>query len=180
MVVGASVGGCGIFLDMGNEDKYCAGCAGSLEIREVDGVSRPVCSRCGRVVYHDPKVATAMILVRGERVLMVRRDTEPGRGLWSLPGGYVDRGEVVEEASVREVWEETGLRARTAGLVGVFSERGSPVVLVVYAGEIPEGEPSAGNEVMEVGFFAVGELPPLAFERDGEILGRWLGGEGEK
>ena len=142
----------------------------------MDGVRRPVCSRCGRIVYHDPKVATAMILAREEKVLMVRRDTEPGRGLWSLPGGYVDRGEVVEEAAVREVWEEVGLRVRVEELVGVYSERGSPVVLVVYAGAILKGEPKAGNEVMEVGFFEVGELPPLAFERDGEILGRWLGG----
>ena len=117
-----------------------------------------------------------MILARGERVLMVRRGTEPGLGLWSLPGGYVDRGEVVEEAAVREVWEETGLRVRVAELVGVYSEAGSPVVLVVYAGEVVEGEPTAGDEVMEAGFFSVGELPPLAFERDGEILGGWMGG----
>lgn len=116
-----------------------------------------------------------MILERGGRVLLVRRGTEPGLGLWSLPGGYVDRGEVVEEAAVREVWEETGLRTEVARLVGVFSESGSPVVLVVYAGEIVEGEPEARDEVMEVGFFSVGELPPLAFERDGEIVSGWLG-----
>ncbi len=141
----------------------------------VEGVSRPVCSRCGRIVYHDPKVATAMILERGGRVLLVRRGTEPGLGLWSLPGGYVDRGEVVEEAAVGEVWEETGLRTRIARLVGVFSESGGPVVLVVYAGEILEGEPEARDEVMEVGFFEVGGLPPLAFERDKEIVAGWLG-----
>ena len=161
---------------MASEDRYCAGCAGLLEMRLAQGVRRPVCSRCGRVVYYDPKVATAMILARGERVLMVRRGTEPGLGLWSLPGGYVDRGEVVEEAAVREVWEETGLRVRVTELVGVYSEAGSPVVLVVYAGEVLEGEPTAGDEVMEAGFFSVGELPPLAFERDGEILGGWMGG----
>ena len=108
-------------------------------------------------------------------MLLVRRGTEPGLGLWSLPGGYVDRGEVVEEAAVREVWEETGLRTRVDRLVGVFSEKGSPVVLVVYAGEILEGEPQAREEVMEVGFFEVGELPPLAFERDREIVAGWLG-----
>lgn len=119
-----------------------------------------------------------MILERGGRVLLVRRGTEPGLGLWSLPGGYVDRGEVVEEAAVREVWEETGVRTEVARLVGVFSESGSPVVLVVYVGEIVEGELEARDEVMEVGFFAVGDLPPLAFERDGDIVAGWLGGRG--
>lgn len=136
---------------------------------------RPVCSQCGRIVYYDPKVATAMILVRDDRVLLVRRGTEPGLGLWSLPGGYVDRGEVVEEAAVREVWEETGLRTKTADLVGVFSESGSPVVLVVYAGEILGGELTARDEVLEVEFFAVETLPPLAFERDREIITGSLG-----
>ncbi len=144
-------------------------------MRKVEGVVRPVCSQCGRIVYYDPKVATAMILVRDDRVLLVRRGTEPGLGLWSLPGGYVDRGEVVEEAAVREVWEETGLRTKTADLVGVFSESGSPVVLVVYAGEILGGELTARDEVLEVEFFAVETLPPLAFERDREIITGSLG-----
>ena len=168
-------GCCGIFLEMTTEDRYCPQCAGRLRDSSVEGVRRPVCPDCGRIVYYDPKLATAMILERGGAVLLVRRATEPGLGLWSLPGGYVDRGEVVEEAAVREVWEETGLRTRVARLVGVFSEKGSPVVLVVYAGEILEGEPQAREEVMEVGFFEVGELPPLAFERDREIVAGWLG-----
>ena len=178
------MGGCGIFLGMLFGDKFCPRCAGLLEVRAVDGVERPVCPECGRVVYYDPKVATAMILAGDERVLMVRRDTEPGRGLWSLPGGYVDRGEVVvEEASVREVWEETGLRVRTTGLVGVFSERGSPVVLVVYEGEILEGEPSAGNEVMEVGFFSVGGVAAAGVRAGRGDFGWVVGGlreEGRK
>ena len=165
-------------MEMAAEERYCPQCASLLTPRMVGGVSRPVCSSCGRIVYHDPKVATAMILERDGRVLLVRRGTEPGLGLWSLPGGYVDRGEVVEKAAVREVWEETGVRTEVEKLVGVFSESGSPVVLVVYAGEIMEGEPQARDEVMEVGFFAVGELPPLAFERDGEIVAGWLGERG--
>ncbi len=168
-------GCCGIFLEMTTEDRYCPQCAGRLRDSSVEGVRRPVCPDCGRIVYYDPKLATAMILERGGAVLLVRRATEPGLGLWSLPGGYVDRGEVVEEAAVREVWEETGLRTRVARLVGVFSEKGSPVVLVVYAGEILEGEPQAREEVMEVDFFDVGEMPPLAFERDRDIVAGRLG-----
>ena len=156
------------------DDKYCPGCAAPLKGRAVDGVRRPVCSRCGRIVYYDPKLATAMILTKGDRVLLVRRDTEPGRGLWSLPGGYVDRGEKVEDAAAREVWEEVGLRVRVTCLVGVFSEKLFPVVLVVYAGEILTGDPSAGDEVMDVDFFSVKDLPPLAFERDRDIVAGWL------
>ena len=95
------------------EDKFCPSCAAALEAKEVAGRQRPVCPKCGRVVYYDPKVAAASIIEREGKVLMVKRAIEPGYGLWSIPGGYVDRGEVVEDAAVREVWEETGLKVET-------------------------------------------------------------------
>ena len=104
------------------EDKFCPSCAAALEAKDVAGRQRPVCPRCGRVVYYDPKVAAASIIEREGKVLMVRRAIQPGYGLWSIPGGYVDRGEVVEVAAVREVWEETGLKVEIQRMVGLFSE----------------------------------------------------------
>jgi ADP-ribose pyrophosphatase YjhB (NUDIX family) len=73
------------------------------------------------VVYYDPKVAATCIVERQGKVLMIRRGIQPGMGLWSIPGGYVDRGEVVEEAAAREVTEETGLEVEVERLVGLFS-----------------------------------------------------------
>ena len=75
-----------------NGDKYCTACATPLELREENGATRPVCPACGRVVYYDPKVAAVTILARQREVLLVRRANQPGYGLWSVPGGYVDRG----------------------------------------------------------------------------------------
>ena len=85
-----------------------------------------VCVQCGKVVYHDPKVAAISVVERGGCVLMIQRDTPVGRGLWSMPGGFIDRGELVEEGAVREVSEETGLQVEIQGLIGVFSEGGKP------------------------------------------------------
>ena len=82
---------------------------------------RPVCPQCGRVVFYDPKVAAVCVIARDGQVLMIRRGTDLGYGLWSLPGGFVDRGEVVEEAAAREAWEETGLEVTIDGLLGLFS-----------------------------------------------------------
>ncbi len=167
-------------LRMSQEDRYCPGCGGPLALRWVHNAERPACSRCGRVIYYGPKLAAAVIVERGGKALMVRRAIEPGVGLWSLPGGYVDRGEALEEAAAREVLEETGVTVEILGLVGAFSERGNPVVLAVYHGRVVSGEAAPGQEVSEVGFFSPGGLPELAFPRDAVALERWLRGGGSQ
>ena len=155
------------------EDKFCPSCAAALEPKEVAGRQRPVCPKCGRVVYYDPKVAAASIIEREGKVLMVKRAIEPGYGLWSIPGGYVDRGEVVEEAAAREVLEETGLEVEIDRLVGLFSEAGHPVMVAAFAARESGGDLKAGDETLDVGFFSPADLPPLAFPRDEQILARW-------
>ena len=158
------------------EDKYCAGCGIPLETRILEGTVRPVCPQCGRVVYYDPKVAATAVVERAGLVLMLRRAVETGYGLWSLPGGYVDRGEVVEEAAVREVREETGLQVQIGKLVGLFSEEGHPVVVAAYAAVETGGKLEPGQEALELGFYPLDGLPTLAFPRDRLILARWSSG----
>jgi 8-oxo-dGTP diphosphatase len=155
------------------QDKYCPSCATPLEVRQVADAQRPVCPKCGRVIYYDPKVAAISIIQREGKILMVRRAGEPGYGLWSMPGGYVDRGEVVEEAAAREVREETGLIVQIERLIGLFSEAAYPVMVAAYTAREIGGYLEAGPEALEVGFFAWDDLPPLAFPRDQLIIGRW-------
>ena len=155
------------------EDRYCGGCGIPLELRSLEGRVRPVCPQCGRVVYYDPKVAATAVVERAGLVLMLRRAVETGYGLWSLPGGYVDRGEVVEEAAAREVREETGLQVQIGGLVGLFSEAEHPVVVAAYAAVETGGKLEAGPEALELGFYPLDDLPTLAFPRDRLILARW-------
>ena len=154
-------------------DRFCAGCGTRLAMQEQDGQRRPVCPRCGRVVYYDPKLATACVVERRGAILMVRRAVETGYGLWSMPGGYVDRGEVVEAAAAREVWEETGLEVAVRQLIGVFSDAGNPVAVAAYAAAETGGTLIPGPECLELGYFADTGLPPLAFPRDAEIIRRW-------
>lgn len=152
---------------------YCLHCGAALSVREVEGQPRPVCAACGWVYYADPKVAVAVLVGRDGRILLNRRAIEPGLGRWSFPSGYVNRGEVLQEAARREVWEETSLEVEIGPLFGVYSERGNPVVLVVYTARETRGEPVAGPEVSEVGWFAPDALPELAFPHDHEIVARW-------
>ena len=161
------------------EEKYGSACATPLAIKDVFGTHRPACPNCRHVVYRDPKVAATCIVVRDGQVLMIRRAFQPEMGLWCMPGGYVDRGEIVEVAAAREVFEETGLVVEVERLVGLFSEEGRPVIVAAFAARETGGQLKAGSEAQELGFFSQDELPPLAFPRDVEILDRWrksLGG----
>ena len=155
------------------DDRFCPDCATPLATEDVAGRQRPVCPRCGRVVYYDPKVAATGIVERDGKILMIRRGIQPGMGLWSIPGGYVDRGEVLEEAAAREVEEETGLVVEVDYLVGLFSERGHPVMVAAFAAHETGGQLKAGPETLDAGFFPLDGLPPLAFPRDKEILQLW-------
>jgi 8-oxo-dGTP diphosphatase len=158
---------------MNEENKFCSHCGNLMETRTAGMIERPFCTRCSNIVYQDPKVVATTLIEQNGEILMVRRGIQPGIGLWSFPGGYVDRGEIVETAAQREVREETTLDVRISQLIGVFSEEGHPVVLIAYEGQIVCGKPSAGEEVLELGFFPIDNLPPLAFERDLKVLGAW-------
>lgn len=159
------------------EHGYCPVCGTAL----VDGRGaggQPGCPACGFIRYENPKVAAGVLVERDGRLLLVRRNHEPRMGEWSFPSGFVDAGEVVEEAAVREAWEETGLRVRLDRLLGVYSRRGEPVVFVAYAGYAPEGEPAPGPEAQDARFFDPDALPELAFGHDPAIVAAWRAGSG--
>lgn len=154
---------------------YCHQCASALALQRQEDRDRPTCPTCGFIVYLDPKVAVAVLVGDDDTVLLGRRAIDPGRGGWSFPAGYVNRGEVPEHAAAREVLEELGVAVRLTGLVGVYAEAGQPVILIVYSGEIVSGEPRPdGREVTEVRRFALDALPAkLAFPHDHQVLLDW-------
>ena len=142
------------------------------------GTRRRVCTECGYVHFDDPKVAVGILAERRGRLLLVRRNHEPHAGEWSFPSGYVDVGEVLEEAAVREAKEETGFDVRIDRLLGAYSTRGERVIFLAYAARIAGGRLEAGAECADVRFFPSDALPPLGFPHDQEILRAWRGHQG--
>src|SRR5262249_53936355 len=142
--------------------------------RMESGRERPSCPRCGFIHYEDPKlVAVGIIPIEG-RLVLGRRAINPRLGYWSFPSGYVNRGEAVDDAMVREVREETCLQVQVTGLLGLYSESNNPIVLAVFVARHVGGELAVGDEVSEVGLFGPRELPELAFPNDQRILADWL------
>ncbi|MEK7217260.1 MAG: NUDIX domain-containing protein [Chloroflexota bacterium] len=154
---------------------YCPRCATPLQEQDHSGTLRPTCGECGFVFYRDPKVAVAVLAGVDGRILLACRNHDPGMGLWTFPSGYVDAGEPVEAAARREALEETGAEIELDRLMGVWSEAGNPVVLIVYTGFIRGGTLAPGSEATAVGLFGLHELPPLAFPHDEALIRAWAG-----
>ena len=134
-----------------------------------------VCPSCGWVHFRDPGVGAAVLVRDTEgRVLLVRRgptSTKPGR--WCIPCGYVDYGEDVREAARRETAEETGLDVDVGAPVYVASNFHDPQKLTVgvwFEGTVRGGRMRAGDDAVDVGWFALDDLPDLAFDTDRALL----------
>ena len=142
--------------------KFCELCASPLHKPDFAGPSAPplICSNCGHRIFYDPKLAVATVLEHADHIVLLRRaQKDAAHGRWIMPGGHVDRGEVVPEAAVREVREETGLKMDLKGLLGVYSYPDNPIVLCVYWGISKGGTPKGNGEALELGFFTAQDLP---------------------
>lgn len=157
--------------------KYCPRCGTLLAVRPAFGRERQVCPACGFVHFYDPKVATCTIPELDGRIVLVRRAIEPGYGKWTFPGGYMDQGETVEEAALRETQEETGLDVALTGLLGVYSFRDSPVVVIVYRARVLGGALRVMPECLDARAFRPDEIPweELAFPSTRRALEDLLG-----
>ncbi len=161
--------------------RFCPRCGAALERRvlRTGEPERLVCPACTFVFYLDPKVAVGTI-VRADsgQLVLVRRAIEPGFGKWVFPGGYVDRGEPLPDAAVREAREESGLEVRLDGLVNIYSYAGRTPVIVVYAATAVGGELRIDDEGLEIALFRAEQIPweTLAFRSTREGLRDYLAG----
>ncbi len=153
---------------------YCQRCGSPTEEMHRDGTMRPVCTSCGATTYLDPKLAVAVLIGQGNCILLGKRGEhtrQPGR--WSFPSGFVERGEVVEEAARRETLEETGLEVELGPVLKLVSAPGETVVLAAYPAITFTGEPQAADDLVEVRWFPLDDLPELAFPHDTELIRLW-------
>ena len=162
--------------------QFCPRCGGALERRLLKPTEpeRPVCTRCGFIFYLDPKIAVGTIIATSSgRLVLVRRAIEPGYGKWVFPGGYVDRGEEITLAALREAKEEAGLDVKLDHLINIYSYAGRSPVIVVYAATMVSGELATDDEGLEIRLFDADEIPwdDLAFRSTREALSDYYAGK---
>lgn len=160
------------------EYRFCPRCAGRLEPRllKEGEPERLVCERCGFVFYLGPKLVAGAIVELDGGIVLIQRAIEPGYGRWTFPGGFVERGEVAEEAAARETLEETGLTIQTTGIVGLYTYEGQIPAIAVFSARITGGEPEPLDETLEVKRFPRDGLPwsELAFPSTEQALKDYL------
>ncbi|MDD2903626.1 MAG: NUDIX hydrolase [Syntrophales bacterium] len=141
--------------------RYCPQCGGELEERLLKPGEPPrlVCQACGFVFYIDPKLAVIGLVPLNGGLVLVRRAIDPGYGLWVVPGGFVDVGETLEQAVVRETLEETRLQVEVVRLLNIYSYEQSRTVVAAYITRHLAGELTAGDETLEARVFGPAEIP---------------------
>ena len=158
--------------------RFCPRCGNPLDSRVLRAGEPPrlVCSACAFVFFLDPKVAAGVVFFYDGGVLLVQRAIHPSYGKWVFPGGYVDRGETLESAALREVREESGLVVRLTRLLGVYSFPDNPVIVVAYAGDVTGGSLTIDDESLAVRSFPPAKIPwdELAFPSTVQVLKDYL------
>ena len=146
---------------------FCSNC-GAATIRcvpEGDNRSRDVCDQCGTIHYQNPNIIAGCVVLQGEKVLLCRRAIEPRLGLWTLPAGFMENGETVAQAALRETWEEARATPNLEQLYVVTSIPTISQVYMLYLAFLTDDQYGSGPESLETKLFSMDEIPwdELAF-----------------
>ncbi len=148
------------------EYRYCPICGNILKVGIFNGKERKHCPHCAFINYKNPLPSVGAIAVKEDKVLLIKRGIEPGKGIWAPPSGFMELGETPEEAVLRELKEETGMSGRVKRLLGIYREITSiygDILVIVYLVILNKGEIVAGDDAEDAKFFDIDKLPDLHF-----------------
>ena len=129
-----------------------------LKIPDGDDRIRRVCSHCRFVDYINPKIIAASVVTKGSKILLCRRAIDPRKGFWTLPAGFMEQGETVEEAARREAREEANAEIRIDRMLAVYSVPRISQVQIMFRAELVS-DISPGPESLEVELFDWRDIP---------------------
>src|SRR5574337_173195 len=158
--------------------RFCPRCGMTLTLRRLkpDGPELQACRSCSFVHYPDPKLAAGTLCMLDGGIVLVQRAISPAYGKWVFPGGFVDRGERVEMAAIRETREEVNLEVEIDRLLNVYSYEDSAAVIIAYAAHVVGGELQAKDEALDAKIFHPTKIPweDLAFRSAHDAIKDYL------
>ncbi|MFC2001987.1 NUDIX domain-containing protein [Chloroflexota bacterium] len=154
--------------------QYCPICGSILEPGVIEGKERKFCSSCDFIDYKNPLPVAVAITVKGKKFLLIKRGLAPKKGTWGNPSGFIEVGETPEEASLRELKEETGISGQVVRLVGALRiedrEVYGDMLVVTYLIKAGNEDITPGDEVEDARFFDIAELPDYYIRRYSDII----------
>ncbi len=154
--------------------KFCSQCGGTITemIPEGDNRLRFVCGVCETIHYQNPRIVAGCLPVLDGQVLLCKRAIEPRRGYWTLPAGFMENGETVQQAAERETREEACAKVTALQLYTLFDLPHINQVYMFFRAELVDNGFRAGDETLEVRLFKQADIPwsELAFPTVGRTL----------
>ena len=146
--------------------KFCPHCGRPLTNDNAHGLKLQYCSPCKMHFFNNPAPGVAVLVVKDGRILLVKRKLDPMKRTWALPGGFMDQGETIVRAGLRELREETGLKAKKGVFFDITTLEstafGTVLVIAIKASGIT-GKLKAGDDALDAGYFDIKKLPFIGF-----------------
>lgn len=153
--------------------KYCPLCSHRLKTVDLNGARRLRCVKCRWINYENPLPSVTAVVKRHNSILLIKRGVAPHKGRWSLPSGFIEIEESPEEACLRELEEEAGLKGKILDLIGVYTQKSTiykMVLVVAYGVEAENKNPVPGDDADDAKFFPVDNLPDIPFESHRRVI----------
>jgi ADP-ribose pyrophosphatase YjhB (NUDIX family) len=157
---------------------FCAQCGAAVRLRvpEGDHLPRYVCEACGTIHYQNPLLVVGCVPEHEDRILLCRRAIEPRRGYWTIPAGFLENRETLQEGAARECREEALAEVQIGSLLAVVHVLHAQQVHVFFRATLPEARFGAGAESLDVQLLRVEDIPwiDIAFPSTEFALRRFL------
>jgi ADP-ribose pyrophosphatase YjhB (NUDIX family) len=158
--------------------KFCPECGEPVEQRVPDGDTLPrhVCTACSAIHYHNPKIVVGCVPEYDGRILLCKRAIEPRLGYWTIPAGFMENNETLQQGAARESWEEALARVEIGSMLAIVHVLHADQVHVMFRATLPAPEFGVGSESLEVGLYEPAEIPwpEIAFPSVRFALERYL------
>lgn len=145
---------------------YCPLCSHPLQTGWMDSRNRRFCPQCCFVHYENPLPTVVVLGVLEHQVLLIKRGIEPRQGLWTLPSGFIEKGESPEEACLRELLEESSMTGRIRELLGAYhahSQLYGDLISLVYHIDLDPGHPVPGDDAADAALVPISQITDLGF-----------------